>query len=170
MLVDHDDQRIGVMEKMEAHLKGALHRAFSIFVFNSSGKLLLQQRALEKYHSGGLWTNSCCGHPRPGEDVLDAGKRRLMEETGLTCELEELFTFVYRHEFPNGLTEYEYDHVLIGFSDEAPRPDPAEIADHCYQDPEKLSVALKEQPELYTAWLQICYDRVLETFKQKQGA
>ncbi len=132
ILVDSADNAPGTMEKMEAHRQGALHRAFSIFLFNSRGQLLLQQRAMEKYHSGGLWTNTCCGHPRPGEETLEAGKRRLIEETGIATELDALFSFVYRHEFANGLAEYEYDHVLIGFSDEAPQPDPEEIADYRY--------------------------------------
>lgn len=170
ILVDSADLDLGIMEKLEAHRQGALHRAFSIFLFNSDGHLLLQQRALEKYHSGGLWTNSCCGHPRPGEEILDAGKRRLKEETGVGCELEKLFSFIYRHEFDNGLTEYEYDHVLIGFSDQTPEPDPAEIAAVSYVVPDRLATELVARPELYTAWLRICYGQVLETFNQKYKA
>lgn len=169
-LVDHTDQLVGEMEKMEAHRQGALHRAFSIFLFNSHGQLLLQQRAIKKYHSGGLWTNTCCGHPRPGEDTLAAGKRRLMEETGINCEMEELFSFVYRHEFDNKLIEYEYDHVLIGFSDQPARPDPAEIAAVRYIAPEQLATDLDNQPDLYTAWLKVCYNEVLKLFKQKYKA
>lgn len=170
ILVDDDDQALGLMEKLAAHRHGALHRAFSIFLFDCRGQLLLQQRALEKYHSGGLWTNSCCGHPRPGEETLTAAKRRLIEETGISCELEELFSFVYRHEFDNGLTEHEYDHVLIGFSDEPAQPDPAEITAVNYVSPGMLATDLENQPELYTAWLRICYHQVLETFNKKYKA
>lgn len=166
ILVDLHDQMIGTMDKMAVHRKGALHRAFSVFLFNSQGQLLLQQRASEKYHSGGLWTNTCCGHPRPGEQTLGAAGRRLREELGLTCELEELFHFVYRHEFDNGLTEHEYDHVVIGFSDELPDPDPAEVADFSYLQPDELTADLRLRPEKYTAWLNICFNQVLSTYKQ----
>lgn len=157
---------IGTMDKMAVHRTGTMHRAFSIFVFNTQGELLMQQRALDKYHSGGLWTNSCCGHPRPGETNLDAGKRRLKEEMGLDCELEEMFVFTYRHEFDNGLIEFEFDHVLIGFTDELPTPDPAEAAAFSYMEPDVLAADLRERPEKYTFWLGICFDKVLTTLKQ----
>ena len=166
MLVDTAGRTIGTMDKMAAHRKGALHRAFSVFIFNTEGQLLLQQRALIKYHSGGLWTNTCCGHPRPGEQTIDAAKRRLTEEMGLECELEELFQFTYRHEFANGLTEYEFDHAWIGFSDQRPEPDPAEVAAFKYMEPELLALELFSQPENYTAWLGICFEQVLTTINQ----
>lgn len=167
ILVDSADRVTGEAEKLEAHRQGVLHRAFSIFIFNSRGELLVQQRALGKYHSGGLWTNTCCGHPRPGEATLAAGERRLAEETGIVCTLQELCTFTYRHEFSNGLTEHEYDHVLVGFSDATARPDPAEIMDLRYIWPDELALALAENPEIYTAWLRICYEQVLKTFKER---
>lgn len=166
MLVNTAGQMIGTMDKMAVHLKGALHRAFSIFIINTEGQLLLQQRAFEKYHSGGLWTNTCCGHPRAGEQTLAAAKRRLMEEMGIACELEELFQFTYRHEFANGLTEHEFDHVWIGFSDQLPQPDPAEVAAFKYVEPESLALELTACPENYTAWLNICFEKVLTTINQ----
>src|SRR5271168_1810255 len=111
ILVDESDQPLGTMEKMEAHRRAVLHRAFSVFIFNSRGEMLLQQRAPDKYHSAGLWSNACCSHPRPGEETADAASRRLKEELGFTTPLEELFHFTYKSEFGNGLTEYEFDHV-----------------------------------------------------------
>src|ERR1700739_185125 len=114
ILVDNSDQPVGVMEKMEAHRQALLHRAFSVFIFNSRGEMLLQQRAPEKYHSGGLWTNACCSHPRPGEDSRGGAGRRLREELGFTTELEKLFEFTYRTDYANGLTEFEFDHVFVG--------------------------------------------------------
>ncbi|WP_428331483.1 isopentenyl-diphosphate Delta-isomerase [Mucilaginibacter sp.] len=166
LLVNTNGQGIGTMDKMAAHRKGALHRAFSVFIFNSKGQLLLQQRALDKYHSGGLWTNTCCSHPRLGEITTDAAHRRLKEEMGLKTELTELFQFSYRHEFENGLIEHEYDHVFIGTSDQLPDPDPAEVAGFKYMDTDLLVFELIEQPDEYTAWLKICFDRVLEGYYQ----
>ena len=120
ILVNKDDEQLGLMAKMEAHEKGILHRAFSVFVFNKEGELLLQQRALDKYHSPGLWTNTCCSHQRDGESNIEAGKRRLHEEMGFDCELKELFSFLYKASFDNGLTEHELDHVMMGHYDEDP--------------------------------------------------
>ncbi len=156
----------GTMDKMAVHRTGALHRAFSIFILNTRGELLLQQRAADKYHSGGLWTNTCCGHQRPGETTINAGKRRLMEEMGIQCDLEEMFDFTYRHEFDNGLTENEFDHVLIGFTDALPEPDSAEVADFRYIEPDTLAADLISNPEIYTAWLRICFGRVLASLLQ----
>src|SRR6186713_1579239 len=119
ILVSEHDDMVGIMDKMEAHKQGLLHRAFSVFIFNSKGEMLLQQRAFNKYHSGGLWTNACCGHPSPGEQTVAAARRRLMEEMGFTTGLEELFDFTYQHAFENGLTEHEYDHVFAGTWDAA---------------------------------------------------
>ena len=122
-MVDTNDMSTGTMEKMEAHEKAILHRAFSVFIFNAKGELLLQQRATDKYHSGGLWTNSCCSHPRPGEDTLRAAYRRLREEMGFETELQKVFDFVYKASFENGLTEYEFDHVFVGEYDGIIEPD-----------------------------------------------
>ena len=121
VLVDHEDRQLGTMEKIEAHSKALLHRAFSIFIINENRELLLQRRALNKYHSPGLWSNTCCSHQRDGESTLDAGSRRLMEEMGMKVPLNELFTFIYKASFDNGLTEHELDHVLIGFSEKNPK-------------------------------------------------
>ena len=161
IIIDQYDQMIGTMEKLAAHRVGALHRAFSIFIFNTKGELLLQQRALQKYHSGGLWTNTCCGHPRPGENTLDAAKRRLMEELGMLCELEKVFHFMYRHEFDSGLVENEYDHVLFGVSDNLPAPNPQEVDAFRYIQPDELKQDLLIRPEVYTAWLNICFEQVV---------
>ncbi|QXV63782.1 isopentenyl-diphosphate Delta-isomerase [Mucilaginibacter sp. 21P] len=162
ILVDNTGRMTGTMEKLAAHREGVLHRAFSIFIFNSKGQLLLQQRAFEKYHSGGLWTNTCCSHPRPYEGTADAAHRRLMEEMGMRCDLKEHFQFTYRHEFLNGLIEYEYDHVFIGHSDQMPVPDPMEVADYKYVDPGELALALNNHPATYTPWLIICFVHVNE--------
>ena len=166
MIVNASGGTIGTMDKMAAHHSGTLHRAFSVFVFNTSGQLLLQQRALDKYHSGGLWTNTCCSHPRLGEFTLDAAHRRLQEEMGMDCELTELFQFSYRHEFANGLIENEYDHVLMGVSDKLPFPNASEVADFRYMDTDLLLFELVERPDEYTAWFKICLEKVLEIYYQ----
>lgn len=164
ILVDEQDREIGLLEKLEAHRLGLLHRAFSVFIFNSKGELLLQQRALDKYHSPGLWTNTCCSHPRSGESVLEAANRRLKEEMGLTTSLQPLFQFVYHAEFNNGLIEHEYDHVLIGFSEELPQPNPAEVATTRYISWSELLQDVQQHPDMYTAWLCICMDRYNHCF------
>jgi isopentenyl-diphosphate delta-isomerase len=162
ILVDPQDHQIGTMEKMEAHLTGALHRAFSVFIFNRKGELLLQQRALNKYHSAGKWTNTCCSHPRPGELTEDAAQRRLMEEMGMKCDLKYGFSFLYEASFSNDLTEHEYDHVFLGLSDELPQINLSEVAAFKYVDPGTLFADLKESPDQYTEWLKICFDRVMD--------
>jgi isopentenyl-diphosphate delta-isomerase len=166
MIVDTSGQAIGTMDKMAAHKSGTLHRAFSVFIFNSKGQLLLQQRAFDKYHSGGLWTNTCCSHPKLGEFTLDAAHRRLQEEMGLDCELTELFQFSYRHEFENGLIENEYDHVFMGISDKLPLPNPSEVAGFRYMDTDLLLFELFEQADKYTAWFKICLEQLLEIYRQ----
>jgi len=166
MLVNADGQGIGTMDKMAAHRKGMLHRAFSVFIFNTKGQLLLQQRASDKYHSGGLWTNTCCSHPKLGEITADAAHRRLQEEMGMDCDLTELFQFTYRHEFENGLIENEYDHVFVGISDQQPLPNPAEVADFKYMETDVLIFELAEQLELYTPWFKICLEQLLEMYSQ----
>lgn len=166
ILVDQEDHQKGTMDKMEAHLFGVLHRAFSVFIFNSKGELLLQQRALNKYHSAGLWTNTCCSHPRPGEHTLDAAHRRLMEEMGMTCNLDYGFHFTYKASFSNDLTEHEYDHVFFGQSDVLPQPNPTEVAAFRYISIDALKEDLEKEPEQYSAWLNICFNKMVE-FKSK---
>lgn len=160
VLVDQNDNQIGLMGKMEAHEKGLLHRAFSIFVFNSNGELLIQQRALTKYHSAGEWANTCCSHQRDGESTLDAAHRRLQEEMGFDVELNEVFSFTYKKEFGNGLTEHEFDHVIFGQYDDAPVMNPEEVADWKYISIEDLKKDIELQPEQYTIWLQIALKEV----------
>jgi isopentenyl-diphosphate delta-isomerase len=146
------------MEKMEAHQKGLLHRAFSVLIFNDNGELLLQKRAFGKYHSEGLWTNTCCSHPFPGESILEAGKRRLFEEMGFTCELSEVFSFKYKAELENGLIEHELDHVLIGFSDETPHLNLDEVSAFKWMSIDTIKAEISEKPSQYTAWFRILID------------
>ncbi|NOW94285.1 isopentenyl-diphosphate Delta-isomerase [Mucilaginibacter sp. SG564] len=160
ILVNENDQMIGTMEKMEAHVKGMLHRAFSIFIFNTKGQLLLQQRANHKYHSGGKWTNTCCSHPRPGEGTRNAANRRLKEEMGLLCDLQPAFNFTYHTEIQQGITEYEYDHVFWGITNEQPDLCLEEAIAFRYQDMADLETDIQNHPEQYTTWLKICFDRV----------
>jgi isopentenyl-diphosphate delta-isomerase len=155
ILVDENDHEVGLMEKMEAHQKGLLHRAFSVLVFNDNGELLLQKRAFGKYHSEGLWTNTCCSHPYPGESILEAGKRRLFEEMGFTCELSEVFAFIYKAELENGLIEHELDHVLVGFSEETPHLNLEEVSAFKWMSVDEIKADMKENPSQYTAWFRI---------------
>lgn len=160
ILVDEEDQMVGVMEKMDAHLQGKLHRAFSVFIFNNNGELLLQQRAGHKYHSGGKWTNTCCSHPRPGEDTLEAANRRLAEEMGLHCLLHSVFSFTYKAAIQEGIIEYEYDHVFFGVTDDLPSLNTEEASAFKYLDLVNLEIDLKRNPLLYTEWLKICFEQV----------
>ena len=155
ILVDEHDQEVGLMEKMEAHQKGLLHRAFSVLVFNENGELLLQRRAFGKYHSEGLWTNTCCSHPYPGESILEAGKRRLFEEMGFSCELTQEFSFLYKADLENGLIEHELDHVLIGFSDETPHLNLEEVSAFKWMSVDNIKSDILENPLNYTAWFRI---------------
>lgn len=155
ILVNEEDQPIGQMEKMEAHQKGLLHRAFSVLIFNSKDQVLLQKRASSKYHSGSLWTNTCCSHPRPGETVLYAANRRLMEEMGMTADLTERFHFIYKTDLDNDLVEHELDHVLVGQSDDLPKLNSDEAEDFKYIDLETLKQELNSSPENYTVWFKI---------------
>jgi len=157
ILVNEKDDQLGLMGKMEAHQKAVLHRAFSVFVFNQKGELLLQQRAHDKYHSPGLWTNTCCSHQRDGESNLVAGKRRLEEEMGFSCDLEELFWFVYKASFDNGLTEHELDHVMIGYFDEDPKINKDEAASFKWMLLEDVKSDIEMHPELYTEWFKIIF-------------
>lgn len=161
ILVNELDEVLGVAEKLEAHQQGLLHRAFSVFVFNEEGKLLLQQRALHKYHSPGLWTNTCCSHPRPTETTIEAARRRCQEEMGITLTLKEIFSFVYRADFENGLTEHEYDHVYIGQYNKEPRINKEEVMSYKWISPQDIQHELVLNPDHYTAWFKICFDRVL---------
>ena len=165
ILVDADDNAIGTMNKLEAHLQGKLHRAFSVFIFNDKGELLLQQRAIDKYHSGGKWTNTCCSHPRLGEDTIDAAHRRLKEEMGMVCDLQYAFNFTYKAALLNGIQEHEYDHVYFGSCDEQPEPNPAEVAAFKYMSMDALAQDIKANPDLYTEWLKICFKQVEDTTK-----
>jgi isopentenyl-diphosphate delta-isomerase len=169
ILVDEEDNEIGTEEKMEAHRLGKLHRCFSIFIFNSKGEFLLVRRAKSKYHSGGLWTNTCCSHPRPGEDTATAAHRRLVEEVGFNTELHKAFTFTYRAKLDKGMTEHEFDHVFVGIFDGKAVPNPKEVDEISYVEPSALTEDMKERPERYTAWFKISLGRVLE-WRKKEGA
>lgn len=157
ILVNEADEQVGTMEKIEAHQKALLHRAFSVFIFNSKGEMLLQQRAMEKYHSPGLWTNACCSHPSPGEDTQQAAERRLFEELGFKISLKKSFSFTYRSVFDNGLTEHEYDHVFTGTYDGDIHPDPKEVMDYQFCSIEEIDQALEKEPKRFTTWFNIAF-------------
>ena len=165
ILVNEQDEPIGLMPKMEAHEKAVLHRAFSVFVFNAKGELMLQQRALHKYHSPGLWTNTCCSHQRDGETNLAAGARRLQEEMGFVVPLKELFSFIYKAPFDNGLTEHELDHVMVGHSETVPHINEDEVAAWKWMSMDAIANEMKEHPERYTEWFKIIFDRVFTYLK-----
>ena len=162
VLVDQQDKAVGEMEKMEAHEKAVLHRAFSVFVFNDRDELMLQQRALGKYHSPGLWTNTCCSHPRTGETFLEAGHRRLVEEMGFDCEIEKIFDFIYKAKLDKGLTEHEFDHVLFGRYNDVPEINPEEVESWKWMKMEDIAADMKSHPENYTVWFRIAFERVFE--------
>ncbi len=162
ILVDNNDKQWGKLEKELAHKLGLLHRAFSIFIFNNKGELLLQQRADGKYHSPGLWTNTCCSHPQFGEELNDAVPRSLMEEMGMTSETVFRFNFIYKAKFENGLIEHEFDHVFFGLSDELPVPKESEVKDWKYISLDELAFEITLFPERYTEWLKICLTQVRE--------
>ena len=161
ILVDRNDVSIGIAEKLSAHIDAKLHRAFSIFVFDSRGRVLLQRRALAKYHSAGLWSNTCCSHPRPDESTMAAARRRLEEEMGMRCSLSAAFSFVYRADVGHGLVEHEYDHVFFGRCEAIPCPDPLEVAEWKWVSAEKLSSELRTHPGNYTYWLRIAWKEIL---------
>ena len=162
VLVNEQDQQIGIMEKMAAHVVPRLHRAFSIFLFNSKGELLLQQRAFSKYHSPGLWTNTCCSHPREGEPMENATARRLMEEMGMTCEMHEVFTFIYQAPVGLGLVEHEFDHVWFGHTDNTPVINTEEVAAWKYMSLDDIANDLKTHPESYTEWFKISFNEIVK--------
>lgn len=162
ILVNEKDEQIGLMPKMEAHQKAVLHRAFSVFLMNDKGEIMLQQRAAHKYHSPLLWTNTCCSHQREGESNVEAGNRRLFEEMGVKADLKDLFHFIYKAPFDNGLTEHELDHVLFGYFNDAPQINPEEVADWKWMKLEDVKVDMEKQPELYTVWFKIIFDEFYE--------
>jgi len=166
VLVDKDDNQIGLMPKMEAHQKGILHRAFSIFLLNSDNQILLQKRSSKKYHSGGLWTNTCCSHPRDGENIINAGKRRLSEEMGINTDLIEAFKFTYKAKLENGLTEHEYDHVLIGKYNGNPILNEDEAEDYKWVSLEEVKKDIKKNEKDYTVWFIIAFDYFYKNFKK----
>ena len=158
ILVDEKDNQVGLMPKLEAHQKGLLHRAFSVFIFNSDYKLLLQKRASSKYHSGGLWTNTCCSHPRDGEDTADAANRRLYEEMGIKTSLRKVYEFIYRAELDNNLIENEFDHVFYGIYNDDPVLNTDEADDFKWIDMETLKNDIDNNPDQYTVWFKIAFD------------
>jgi len=165
ILVNENDEQIGLMPKMEAHEKAVLHRAFSVFVFNEQNQLMLQQRAAEKYHSPLLWANTCCSHQRDGESNLEAGKRRLQEEMGFVCELEEKTSFIYKAPFDNGLTEHELDHILVGYFNENPTLNREEVEDFKWMTVEEVKDDMALNPEIYTEWFKIIFEKFYDFIK-----
>ena len=165
ILVDKNDKEFGSMEKQEAHVKGLLHRAFSVFIFNDKNELLLQRRAVKKYHSGGLWTNTCCSHPRQNETTLDAAKRRLVEEMGMRCVLKKQFDFIYKAKLDNNLYEHEFDHVFFGFSSDSPQINTEEVEEYTYKTLEDIGDEIKTNPEKYTEWFKICFKEVIKSHR-----
>jgi len=162
VLVNELDEQIGVMEKMEAHEKALLHRAISVFIFNSKGEMLLQKRAAKKYHSAGLWTNACCSHPRPAETAAEAAHRRLKEELGFETPLRKAFDFTYKAPFDNGLTEHEFDHVFTGIYEGRIYPEADEVQDYCFKPMEEIENALELKNDHFTIWFKIAYPLVRE--------
>jgi len=159
ILVNNKDEQIGLMPKLEAHEKAVLHRAFSVFIFNDKGELMLQQRALSKYHSPGLWTNTCCSHQRDGESNLEAGKRRLEEEMGFTTNLTEKTWFIYKAPFDNGLTEHELDHIMTGNYNGAPNINKDEVEAWKWMSLDAVKLDIELNPDDYTAWFKIIFDK-----------
>ena len=167
VLVNEDDESVGTMGKMEAHQKGMLHRAFSVFIFDSKGRMLLQQRSAEKYHGAYLWTNACCSHPFPDEKVADAAKRRLQEELGFTTQLQKVFSFTYRAKVENNLTEHEFDHVFAGEYEGRILPDLHEVAAYTYEIMSHIKNDIANYPEKYTSWFKIAFPKIENWWKAK---
>jgi isopentenyl-diphosphate delta-isomerase len=168
ILVNEKDEVLGLMPKMEAHEKALLHRAFSVFIYNDCGELMLQQRALTKYHTPGLWTNTCCSHQRLGETNIEAGKRRLQEEMGFTTDLEETISFTYKAPFENGLTEHEFDYILVGKYNENPNPNPDEVADWKWVSLDEIKKDISQNPNHYTAWFKIIFEKHYQDMLSKK--
>lgn len=162
ILVDENDEPVGTMEKIEVHQKALLHRAFSIFIFNDKGEMLLQKRAKKKYHSADLWSNTCCSHPQPGQETLAAAEKRLFEEMGIVTSLKKAFDFIYKTPFENGLSEYEFDHVFVGFYNGEVKPDVEEVSDYCFQSTEEIGNSMATHPQKYTEWFKIAFPKLIE--------
>ncbi len=162
ILVNENDEPIGFMPKQEAHIKGVLHRAFSVFIFNDRDELMLQQRALSKYHSPGLWTNTCCSHQRAGETNIEAGKRRLFEEMGFSTSLKDTISFIYKAPFDNGLTEHEFDHILVGRFNEDPNINREEVEAWKWMALEDVKMDIANNPQSYSAWFKIIFEKFYE--------
>jgi isopentenyl-diphosphate delta-isomerase len=160
VLVDVQDKELGTMEKMQAHLEGKLHRAVSVLIFNSQKQMLLQKRADSKYHSAGLWTNTCCSHPRKGETPMDAATRRLYEEMGINCKLLSAFNFIYAVKLDKGLTEHEFDYVFAGICDDVPLPDPTEVSEYKYLKMDTIEAEIKQNPGQFTEWFKIIWKKI----------
>lgn len=169
ILVDENDNPIGKMEKIEAHEKGLLHRAFSVFIYNDKKELLLQQRALTKYHTPGLWTNTCCSHQKVGETNIEAGQRRLQEEMGFSVALEDVMSFTYKAPFDNGLTEHEFDHILVGYYNDKPKPNPDEVNAWKWESLDNIQKDIQLNPKKYTEWFKIIFDKYLTNIAQKKS-
>ncbi|MFK8039309.1 MAG: isopentenyl-diphosphate Delta-isomerase [Crocinitomicaceae bacterium] len=165
VLVNEKDEEVGTMEKLEAHEKGVLHRAFSVFLFNSKGEMLLQQRASSKYHSPNLWTNTCCSHPRPNESIKNAANRRLNEEMGMSCDLKRAFHFTYNVKLDQGLTEHELDHVFLGITDSKPIINREEVRAYQYLPIKQIQQQMAEEPDQFTEWFKICFKEVLKHYE-----
>ncbi|WGQ09752.1 isopentenyl-diphosphate Delta-isomerase [Pedobacter gandavensis] len=162
VLVDQHDKTIGEMDKIEAHQKGFLHRAFSIFLFNNKGEMLIHQRAKHKYHGAGLWTNACCSHPQLGEDIKLSAMERLQFEMGIQCNIEKVFSFIYNTSVENNLIEHEFDHVFIGYTDAIPRPNAKEVQTFKWIDTTILSKDIQEHPDQYTYWFKMVFSNILD--------
>ena len=167
ILVNENDEPIGTMKKMEAHQKGLLHRAFSVFVFDSNGRMLLQQRSAGKYHGANLWTNACCSHPFPDEDVKEAAQRRLKEELGFTTELHEIFSFTYKAQVENNLIEHEFDHVFAGEYENEIRPNPHEVSNIVYKSMDQIKREIDLHPSDFTSWFKIAFPRIDKWWKER---
>ena len=170
ILVNEQDKEIGTMEKMQAHEKAVLHRAVSVFIFNEKNEMLLQQRAMKKYHSGGLWTNACCSHPRPGEETQTAAMRRLKEELGFETPLHKVFDFTYKTSFDNGLTEHEFDHVFVGKYNEIIYPNRNEVQDYCFKSIHEIESSLQTHSHKYTVWFKLAFPRILNWCKEQTAS
>jgi isopentenyl-diphosphate delta-isomerase len=168
ILVNEQDEAIGTMEKMEAHRKAQLHRAFSVFIFNQKGEMLLQQRAADKYHSPNLWTNACCSHPMPGEPTEDAAHRRMKEEMGFDADFKHAFSFIYKTDFDNGLTEHELDHVFVGQYEGLIVPDEREVKDYCFMTVDAIKESMSMHNHKYTSWFKIAFPK-LEAYLQSES-